>query len=298
MPANPAQASDEADPLPDSIRALRDGVRRRWAGSVEPGLFEDPAVLAAERAQLFGRFWVIADFVNRLEADGRFFTIDTGARSLIITREAPDRLHALRNLCLHAGYPVCEEAEGQGEQLHCLYHDWLYALDGRLVSPALSAERFDPARLRLAAYPLILRRGLILVDPSGAAPPPLPESEATLPDWFENAVVTGRDSISVERNWKELHCGLRAAPETLLGGPGSIVAHGFGPLNLAVADAERAILFRIIPKAPQRTHLAAIHLTKTAAAPDTQDGLGEAVAAVPVRALDREFLLWYAAAFG
>ena len=78
------------------------------------------------------------DHATRLSEDGRYFRCDAAPRSLIVTRDDGGRLHALRNVCIHAGYPVCEAEEGPAERLICLYHGWEYALDGRLVEPALS----------------------------------------------------------------------------------------------------------------------------------------------------------------
>ena len=80
---------------------------------------------------------------------GSWFRCDAAARSILVTREAGGRLNALRNVCIHAGYPVCEAEEGAAERLMCPYHGWEYALDGRLVEPELSS-RIDPSRLRLA----------------------------------------------------------------------------------------------------------------------------------------------------
>lgn len=294
MPASSAQAADDGDSLPEGLRRLIEGFSRGEPTVPEAGFFDDPEVLAAERARLFTRFWVIADHASRLDQDGCFFTLDSGAVSLIVTREAPDHLHALRNLCLHAGYPVCAEAEGQGDRLHCPYHDWLYALDGRLLYPAISPERHDPARLRLLAYPLILRCGLILIDPGGQAAPPEPAS-AALPGWLAEAAIGGRSFSTIARNWKELNCGLRAIAPTLLGGAGTVISDGFGPLNLVVADAERALLIRLIPKAPQCTGLAVVRLAAAREAPDWPDRLAERLTALPGRRLDRGFLTEYVA---
>src|ERR1051325_2723313 len=143
--------------LPDSIKTLGEQVE---AGSdIQPAaeLFEAYPVFAAEVAQLFTRPWLAVDHVSRLAGDGDYFRAEVGSRSIVLVREAPDRIHALRNACLHAGYRVCEEESGRGDHLFCQYHGWAYALDRRLPQPLFRPEPRDrsprrpPARRALAA---------------------------------------------------------------------------------------------------------------------------------------------------
>ena len=86
----------------------------------------------------------------------------------MLTRDAEGTLRALRNVCIHAGYPVCEAEEGPADRLICPYHGWEFAADGRLLEPDLS-RRIDPARLRLASHPVCVQDGLIFVDLSKPA---------------------------------------------------------------------------------------------------------------------------------
>ena len=80
-----------------------------------------------------------------------------------LTRDRNGGLHALRNVCIHAGYPVCDAEEGAAERLICPYHGWEFALDGELLEPAF-ASRIDRSRLRMTSYRVCVRDGLILVD--------------------------------------------------------------------------------------------------------------------------------------
>src|SRR6202051_3314000 len=107
-------------------------------------------------------------------AHGDYLRADIGSRSLVLVRESADQIHALRNSCLHAGYRVCEAEAGNATHLYCVYHGWSYALDGRLTDPMLRPQITDRSRFRLARYAMQIQRGLILVDPSAAAPEPPP----------------------------------------------------------------------------------------------------------------------------
>lgn len=294
MAAENTSRSGEPGGLPQSLAGLGAVLGAPdEAGDIAlpSALFADAEVFAAERTRIFARSWIVADHMSRLDGDGRYFTLDTGLRPLVVTRESAGRLHALGNLCLHAGYRVCEDEEGSGERLHCLYHDWEYALDGRLTYPALSPERYDPARLRLPGHPLAVERGLILVALSPAAPPH-PEGASDFPAWLAEAAVSARAGFSAERNWKLVHAALSAAAEPILGIPPVAPVLSFGALGLVILGADRAALLRLIPKAAERTDVQLIRLTAAGTASDSA-GVAEAAAAAPPPVLSRRFLAWY-----
>ena len=188
--------------LPAGVTALGEQLGQNGEIVPDPSLFNEAAVFAAERERIFARPWIVADHVTRLAEDGRYFRFDADSRSIVVTRDSDGRLHALRNVCIHAGYPVCDAEEGAAERLMCPYHGWEYALDGRLVEPNLSA-RIDPSRLRMTSYRVCVRDGLLFVAPS--ASPPSDESIAgPLPAWLADGKVTKRECHNTTWNWKFL----------------------------------------------------------------------------------------------
>jgi nitrite reductase/ring-hydroxylating ferredoxin subunit len=229
-----------------------------------------------------------------------------GSRSVVLVREAGDRIHALRNACLHAGYRVCEEESGRGDHLFCQYHGWSYALDGRLTDPLLRPELTDRSRFRLPHYAMRIERGLILVDLSAVAPEP-PEPKpidlGTVPDKFAEASVADRQRYSVTWNWKYLRALLWGSPELVFGGKegGEIVE--VGPLSFVALRGDEAALIRLTPRFPGHTDLELVRLLSTrnsAAASNGADPIKEAlrqhgdrVAATPLELLNRHFYEWY-----
>src|SRR5258708_12022162 len=103
--------------LPDEITAIGEQVEAGGALTPAAELFETYEVFAAELANLFIRPWLVADHASRLGADGDYFRVDIGGRSLVIAREAEDKIHAMRNACPHAGYRICEAEGGPGDPL-------------------------------------------------------------------------------------------------------------------------------------------------------------------------------------
>ncbi len=240
--------------LPSSVAAL--GQQLTDTGDIlpDPELFNSDDVFAAERERIFARPWIAADHASRLAEGDSYFRFDMPGRSVLVTREQDGSLHALRNLCLHAGYPVCDAEEGPGERLVCPYHGWEYTLDGRLVEPNLSA-RIDPARLRLARYPVCVRSGLIFVDLSGQAPSP---EEEALPAWIAEARVQRRTRYSTSWNWKLVRHLLDASPQLFLAEADERV--DFGPLSVMLANGRAALLLRVIPRSIEKTELHLVEL--------------------------------------
>lgn len=290
--------------IPDSIKAVGDQLAAGDRIEPAPELFEAYPVFAAEVAQLFTRPWLAVDHVSRLAEDGDYFRADIGSRSVVLVREAADRIHALRNACLHAGYRVCEEESGRSDHLFCQYHGWSYALDGRLTDPLLRPEMTDRSRFRLPHYAMQIRRGLILVDLSAVAPEPPPASPVDLgaiPEALADAGVTSRKRYSTTWNWKYLRQLLWALPELMFGGKDCEKFVEFGPLSFVALRGDEAVLVRLSPRFPGHTDFELVRLSPTETptengADPLEDGLrrhGDAIAAAPLGMLDRRFFEWY-----
>ena len=289
--------------LPASVTLLGEQLDGAREIVPDPVLFTEAGVFAAERERIFARPWMAADHVTRLAEDGRYFRFDADSRSIVVTRDAEGRLHALRNVCIHAGYPVCDAEEGAGERLMCPYHGWEYALDGRLVEPELSS-RIDPSRLRMTSYPVSLRDGLLFVAPSTG--PAQHESIAgPLPAWLADGKVTARKVHSTNWNWKFLLNYLGPRSHLFFGGSTGADRHDrcfeFGPLSRIIVNTRRAVLVRVIPKCAERTDLQLIEIASgdapaETASPTADDTVAEELrrAGVPSSSqLDREFFGWY-----
>jgi nitrite reductase/ring-hydroxylating ferredoxin subunit len=293
--------------LPASVAAL--GEQLGGAGEIapEPALFQATDVFAAERERIFLRPWVAVDHAARLDQDGNYFRFDAASRSMLVTRDGSGRLHALRNVCIHAGYPVCDAQEGGGERLICPYHGWEFTLEGRLVEPAF-ASRTDRSRLRLASYPIRVQNGLIFVDPSGDT-----TSEENvpgpLPAWLARGRVTKRAQYGTTWNWKFVLQYFRSHPELFFDNPRDADEDErrieFGPLDWMLVRPQQATLIRVIPRFAERSDLQMIRVvakemldtdgSANGADPVTEAFrcAGEATAVNWASRLDRSFFLWY-----
>lgn len=286
---------------PDSVKAI--GEQLAAGGDIEPAaeLFEAYPVFAAELQQIFTRPWLAVDHASRLAADGDYFRADVGSRSVVLVRENEDRIHALRNACLHAGYRVCEEEAGHGEQLFCQYHGWYYALDGRLTDPYLRPDQEDRSRFRLPRYSMRIERGLILVDLSAIGPEPPPAGPVELsgiPEALTDGAVAGRRRYPTTWNWKHLRQFLWSSPELLCGGECDEFVE-VGPMSFVTVKGKEATLVRLIPRFPGHSDFELVRIAPagSSAAADEEDPVaaalreaGDRIAATP---LDRHFYEWY-----
>jgi len=96
---------------------------------------------------------------------------------------ATGKAFALRDLCPHRAVPLSRGRLAEDGTIECPYHGWRFASDGRCtVIPSLVPEQdFGPERIRVRAYPVRERHGLIWVY-MGARPDALPASNADAPE--------------------------------------------------------------------------------------------------------------------
>jgi nitrite reductase/ring-hydroxylating ferredoxin subunit len=291
--------------LPDQITAIGDQLEAGGAITPDPELFETYEVFASELTNLFIKPWLAADHASRLSRDGDYFRVDIGGRSVVIARQSPDKINAMRNACLHAGYRICEEEEGRGDHLFCRYHGWDYSIDGLLTEPMLRPEETDRSRFRLPRYAMQIWRGLILIDPSLAAPEApsaKPIDVADVPD-LTDSTVASRKRFQTTWNWKHLRHFLWSSKDIVLSGSEAVAE--FGPLSMLLAKNGDAALVRLIPRYAGHSDFEIVRIAKPGAKPaDAGDaGIEEAlrqegdkIAGTPSGNLDRDFYAWYWAA--
>jgi phenylpropionate dioxygenase-like ring-hydroxylating dioxygenase large terminal subunit len=291
--------------LPDQITEIGAQLDAGGAITPDPDLFETYEVFAAELTNLFIKPWLAADHASRLSADGAYFRVDIGGRSVVIAREAEDKIYAMRNACLHAGYRICEEEEGRGNHLFCRYHGWDYAIDGTLTEPKLRPEETDRSRFRLPRYAMQIWNGLIFIDPSLAAPN-APEAKPIgandFPDLGAGKVVS-RKRFQTTWNWKHLRQLLWSSDDLIFAGGGHDTAAEFGPLSKLLTKNGDAALIRLIPRYAGHSDFELVRIAQPGHnsaeggdEPRIEEALrveGDKIAGQPGGNLDRDFYAWY-----
>ncbi len=103
-------------------------------GRVPYRIYSDPAIYARELDRIFyGRHWSYVGLAAELPEPRTFRTTMIGERAVIVTRDRAGAIHVVENRCAHRGVRFCRQRSGRATSLQCPYHQWNYALDGRLI---------------------------------------------------------------------------------------------------------------------------------------------------------------------
>jgi phthalate 4,5-dioxygenase len=132
--------------------------------------------------ELMRQYWIPAAMSSEVEADGAPIRLMLLGEQLIAFRDTAGRVGVMDHRCPHR---CASLFLGRNEEngLRCIYHGWKYDADGNCVDvPNLPGDSEFKNRIKAKAYKTVERNGLIWVymGQRQAAPPPLPQIEATL----------------------------------------------------------------------------------------------------------------------
>ena len=168
----------------------------------------DPDIHARELDAIWRASWLFAGVSAQAREPGDFFSLQLAAGdSVIVARGEDGELRALHNTCRHRGMPVCADQEGHARRWVCPYHQWSYALDGRLLG--CGGEELDVEEYGLRHAGVAEVGGLVFVwlGTSGVEPGPVDgawrELRAALSaQGIDRARVAHRIDYDVRANWK------------------------------------------------------------------------------------------------
>src|SRR5579872_1548735 len=181
----------------------------RWT-ALQPSLYTDEDVLAAEQELIFERTWQLAGHVSALPGPGSYTTAFAGDQPVLVVRDDSGVLRAYRNVCRHRASRLLSGSGQCKGAIRCRYHGWTYRFDGTLIGVPEGVgfgERLDKTTLGLHPVAIEEMCGLIFVNLDLEAAP-LRELVGDLPQRLEryriptlNAFDAGGDS-SQPANWK------------------------------------------------------------------------------------------------
>jgi Rieske 2Fe-2S family protein len=172
-----------------------------------PGEFyTDPALFSAELEAIHYREWLFIAHTAELPGTGSFVTAQIGAYPILLVRDSAGVIRGFHNSCRHRGSRVCTAAKGSTPRLVCPYHQWTYALDGRLFSARQMSAEIDRGRLGLKPVHTEVVAGAIFVSladqPGDFAPYREMIGAYFAPHHLENTKVAHETCIVERGNWK------------------------------------------------------------------------------------------------
>jgi glycine betaine catabolism A len=198
-PLNRAEVDEALRPFGESVMLPR-------------AAYVDPEVFGWEQRFFFDGGWMCVGRSEQLPAPGDQRAEATGEGGVLLVRGEDGELRAFANSCRHRGHELLPCGEGnRHKMIICPYHAWTYKLSGELYAAAgfRHQPRFDYAGWSLVPLPVTEWHGLIFVDGSGGAVPPLEEALGHLdaliaPYEPERLVTAAQHSYDAAANWKIL----------------------------------------------------------------------------------------------
>jgi salicylate 5-hydroxylase large subunit len=130
----PTAPCDAPDPgAPPASDPLQPPWRGEGTSRVPFGVYTSEELHRRELERFFYRgHWCYVGLEAEVPRPGDFKRTVVGERSVILVRAADGRIHVVENVCAHRGMRFCRERHGNHKNFTCPYHQWTYALDGRL----------------------------------------------------------------------------------------------------------------------------------------------------------------------
>ena len=180
-------------------------------------VYTDPQIYALEQKRLFqGPTWNFLCLEVEIPNPGDYKTTFVGDAPIIVVRTLDGGVNALMNRCAHKGALICYKPRGNVRELTCVYHNWVYDLEGKLtgvafrkgvggkggVGPDFDASEHNLVRLRVDAH-----RGLVFGSFSEETPPFKDHIGAELIASIDRVFikplkVLGYHSQMLPNNWK------------------------------------------------------------------------------------------------
>ncbi|MFA7587492.1 MAG: aromatic ring-hydroxylating dioxygenase subunit alpha [Novosphingobium sp.] len=130
-----------------------------------------------ERDALWMRAWQVVGRADDIAQPGEWLEYRLFDQSFIVVRGRDGVVRGFVNACRHRGNKLCR-GRGQVARFTCLYHNWTYGLDGRLLAVAKPdfagpVEDFvgEKEALGLLGVPVECFAGFIFLNPDPAAEP-------------------------------------------------------------------------------------------------------------------------------
>lgn len=178
--------------------------------------FVDRSFYEAERAEVFGKSWLLAGRLDEVARPGLYMTWEKTTVPLLIVHAVDDVVRCFYNSCRHRGAPVVRVARGRNRALRCQYHSWTYDTSGKLVSVPDERDFVDLHREERSLVPVAceIRNSAIFVneDPEEDLNSSFGATAGELSVESGGLRTLDRRSVTIPANWKRVMGRLLASP--------------------------------------------------------------------------------------
>ena len=161
-----------------------------------------------EWERMWTKVWNMAGRESDIPSVGDYFTTELGPESLLIVREAEDKVRAFYNVCPHRGNQIRNPGMGHAESFQCAYHFFEFNLDGskKFVPDEDTFTQGVPQETALVEMPCDVWGGFIWFNMNPDAEPLLefldPVAQHLDAYHFEEFSIVADKTIEWNTNWK------------------------------------------------------------------------------------------------
>lgn len=169
----------ELEKLGDEL-VLSDGTRfsdliDKERREVSQRVFADPEIFELELKHIWAKTWIVIGHESEVPKSGDFVTRRIGSDPVIMVRKRDGEIECLLNVCPHRGTVVCRTSAGNGPVFRCIYHGWIFNLDGSFRGAPFQSEMYgeqiDRARMGLRRARVEVFAGIVFANWDEDAPP-------------------------------------------------------------------------------------------------------------------------------
>ena len=174
--------------------------------ALDRAFYTDAEIYERDISEIYLKCWIYAGHSSEIARIGDYFLFNFAGESVIIIRNAENKINALLNVCRHRGSRVCLENKGCARKLICPYHAWVYELDGSLRAAAHMDDDFDKSGITLKKIHTEILDGMVYINFADQPAPFQPVrdalSDCLRPYRLDKAKVAHRETYSIKANWK------------------------------------------------------------------------------------------------
>ena len=143
-------------------------------------VYTDPELYALEQQRLFrGPTWNFLCLEAEIPNSGDYKATHVGDAPVVVVRKMDGGISAVLNRCAHKGAVLCYKPRGNIQEFNCVYHNWVYNLEGKLQAVAFRrgvggkggvGADFDQSQHNLEPLRVTTYRGLVFGTFSNLTP--------------------------------------------------------------------------------------------------------------------------------
>ncbi len=125
---------------------------------VDNRVYTDESVFKKEIERIFLHVWNFVCHESEIPRSGDYLSTMVAGQPIVLCRNREGKINAFYNTCRHRAAQVVREACGHANAFTCLYHQWTYDLDGRLIGvPGIEAytTSYNPGGLSKETFGLV-----------------------------------------------------------------------------------------------------------------------------------------------